>query len=82
MENGIELKNIKLIIFSLIFVLLIGYLLITKNINEEFNNIKEEVEKLFGSNSFITFSDNSYENYSLTYGELNWEGMENIIKYM
>ena len=82
MENGIELKNIKLIIFSLIFVLLIGYLLITKNINEEFNNIKEEVEKLFGSNSFITVSDNSYENYSLTYGELNWEGMENISKYM
>jgi hypothetical protein len=73
----IELKNKKLIILGL-FILFIGYLFTVKN--DKVNRIK--VDKFFDSDSFITVPNNTYKNYNLTYGEMTWEGMENISKYM
>ena len=73
----IELKNKKLIIFGL-FILFIGYLFTVKN--GKVNRIK--VDKIYDSDSFITVPNNTYKNYNLTYGEITWEGMENISKYM
>ena len=70
----IELKNKKLIILGL-FILFIGYLFTVKN--DKVNRIK--VDKIFDSDSFITVPNNIY---NLTYGEMTWEGMENISKYM
>jgi len=82
MENNIKL-NKKLLIFSLIIVIVVVCVLSNnKNLNEEFNNVKDEVEKLFDNNSFITVPSNTYNDYNLTYGELKWEGMENISKFM
>ena len=82
MENIIDIKNKKLIIFSLILVLLIGYLLISNKKKRQTNKLKTKVDKLFGSDSFITVPSNTYNDYNLTYGELTWEGMENISNYM
>jgi len=71
----IELKNKKIIILGLL--VFISYLFTTKNkIN------RSKVDKFFDSDSFITVSNNNYKNYNLTYGEMTWEGMENLSKYM
>jgi hypothetical protein len=82
MENNIDIKNKKLIIFSLILVLLICCLLVSNNKKRQTKKLKRKVDKIFKSDSFITVPNNTCGDYNLTYGELNWEGMENISKYM
>jgi len=81
MEKNIELKNKKLLISGFIIIIMIAYLLTNKN--ENIYKKLEKVEKLFSSESFITVpKNNTDQNYNLTYGELTWNGMENIGKYM
>lgn len=82
MENNIDIKNKKLIIFSLILVLLICCLLVSNNKKRQTKKLKRKLDKIFKSDSFITVPSNTFGDYNLTYGELNWEGMENISKYM
>jgi hypothetical protein len=82
MENNIDIKNKKLIIFSLILVLLICCLLVSNNKKRQTKKLKRKLDKIFRSDSFITVPSNTCGDYNLTYGELNWEGMENISKYM
>jgi hypothetical protein len=56
-----------------------------KDIEQKVKNIKYDklkVDKIFNNNSFITVPNNFYGDYNLTYGEITWEGMENISKYM
>jgi hypothetical protein len=77
--DSIEFKNKKLIIFGFIIILLIGYLF-TSNNKVKVDKLK--VDNIFNTNSFITVPSNTYGNYNLTYGEITWEGMENISKYM
>jgi len=48
MENIIDIKNKKLIIFSLILVLLISYLLVSNKKKKQTNKLKIKVDKLFG----------------------------------
>jgi hypothetical protein len=81
MENIIEFKNKKLIIFSIILLLLIGYLLYPQS-KPNRKVIKNKIDKLYPPNSFITVPSNTYGNYNLTYGEITWEGMKNISNYM
>ena len=77
--DSIEFKNKKLIIFGFIIILLIGYLF-TSNNKVKVDKLK--VDNIFNTNSFITVPSNTYGNYNLTYGEITWEGMENISNYM
>ena len=82
MENNIELKNQKIVIFGGILLILICVL--AHCINRLcFENKLIKIDKLFGSESFITVNNNKVgPDYNLTYGELTWNGMENIGKYM
>ena len=75
MENYIEQKNKKILVFGTIFFFLIGFL--SHFINKMcFNNKIKKIDRLFESESFITVNNNS------TPSELTWNGMENIGKYM
>ncbi len=82
MENTIELKNQKILVFGGIILILISFL--AHFINRLcFENKLKKIEQLFGSESFITVDNKKFgSEYNLTYGELTWEGMENVSKYM
>lgn len=68
-----------LYIFSLLIIMsFIGHFF---NIFNDINRIKR-IETLYGSESFITVKKNELgDKYNLTYGELTWPGMKNILKY-
>jgi len=82
MKNNIELKNQKILVIG--GMLLILFSCLSHYINRFcFENKLRKIEELFTSESFITIDNNKFgPDYNLTYGELTWEGMENISKYM
>jgi len=82
MENNVELKNQKILVFGSVLLILICIL--SHFINELcFENKFKKIERLFGSDSFITVDNKKLgPDYNLTYGELTWEGMQNVSKYM
>lgn len=53
------------------------------DLNQESNHNLKQIEELY-SDGFIRLNDNKMkgEEYNLTYGELTYEGMENIVKYL
>jgi SAM-dependent methyltransferase len=69
---------IKIII--IIIISLIVYRLICRYIGCDTENLKN-IDKLY-VNSFITVDNKLYgDKYNLTYGEMTWKGMTNIVNY-
>ena len=81
MNNTIELQNQKIIIFGGIIIILISVLahFITRLCLE--NKLKK-VDSIFGLESFITVDNKQGSGNNLTYGELTYQGIDNIGKYI
>ncbi len=82
MENNTELYNQKILVFGFVIIVLLSFL--AHFINKFcFENKLKKIESLFGAESFITVDNKKLgPDYNLTYGELTYQGMDNIGKYL
>lgn len=88
-ENKNKIIYGSITVFIIIIIIIIISLTKTESFttlqkqNDEISQLKEKVDEVYSHNSFISVPSNECgSEYSLTYGELTFEGMENIVSYL